>query len=190
VTSDPFHEAIPEPLIKLAFQTIAASPYTGLFLTRRPERAAAILAAASPDEQRLWKSKSLIGISAEGQPEFDARWAAIKPLAEAGWAVCASLSPLLEAITLPPDYLALSKWTVVYGEQGRHKDCRDMDPEWVRAIVRQCHGATPRMPVYVRQMARRGIIPMDILFHEYPSLPISRSQLPAHWDARWDLAKC
>ncbi len=177
VTSDPFHEAIPEPIIKLSFATIAASRYTGLFLTRRPERATAILSAASPQEQRLWKAKSLIGISAEGQPEFDARWAAIKPLAQSGWSVCASLSPLLEAITQPQDYLSLSVWTVAYGEQApRKKDARPCDPDWLRAIVRQCHGATPRVPVFVRQMAGRDTIPLDLLLHEFPALPISRSQ--------------
>jgi protein gp37 len=150
-----------------------------LFLTKRPKRAAAILAAASPDEQRLWKPKSLIGFSAEGQPEFDQRRAAMKPLAEAGWPVCASLAPLREPITLPPDYLSLAIWTIVYGEQGRHEDCRDCDPDWVRAVVKQCHGATQRIPVFVRQMARRETIPLDLLLHEFPSLPISRSQAPA-----------
>jgi protein gp37 len=175
VTSDPFHEAIPEPIIKLSFATIAASRYTGLFLTRRPERATALLSAASPDEQRLWKAKSLIGISAEGQSEFDERWAALKPLAEAGWSICASLSPLLGPIEFPADYLKLSIWTVAYGEQAtRKKDARPCDPDWLRSIVRQCHGATPRMPVFVRQMAGRDTIPLDLLLHEFPSLPITR----------------
>ena len=121
----------------------------------------------------MWKPKSLIGFSAGNQQWFDQRWAAIKPLAETGWAVCASLAPLIGPIVLPPDYLALSVWTIAYGEQTtRKKDARPMDPDWLRAIVRQCHGATPRMPVFIRQMAGRATIPLDLLFHEFPSLPL------------------
>lgn len=180
VTSDPFHEAVPVPIIKLGFQTIAASRYTGLYLTKRPERATKILSAASPDEQRLWKPKSLIGISAENQQWFDRRWAAIKPLAEDGWSVCASLAPLLGPIELPQDYLKLSVWTIAYGEQTtRKEDARPMKADWLRGIVRQCHSATPRIPVFIRQMSGRGTIPFDLLCHEYPALPIARSQAPS-----------
>ena len=179
IASDPFHEAIPEAIIRLAFATMAASPYTALYLTKRPERAAKIIAAASPDEQRLWKAKSIIGISAGDQKWFDKRWAVLKLLALDGWAVCASLAPLIKLIVLPQDYVELSAWTIVYGEQTkRKKDARPCDPDWLRAIVKQCHAATPPMPVFIRQMSGRRPIPFDLLFHEYPTLPIvGRSQV-------------
>lgn len=109
LTSDVCHESIPFPVTRLAFQTIAASGHVGMFCTKRCERMATLIANASAEEVRLWQPKSLLGFTAEGRREFAQRWAVMRPLAEAGWAVFASLSPLLERITLPDDFLALAR---------------------------------------------------------------------------------
>ena len=98
----------------------------------------------------------------------------MRELAEAGWFVYVALSPLLERITLPPDYLALGKrtWVIVNreGEQPVLDRCRDMDPMWVRAILDQCRAAG--IPFFLRGMAKGAPRPSDLRkLREFPSVP-------------------
>jgi protein gp37 len=166
--SDVCHEAIPPSITRLAFWSIAASRHVGMFCTKRVDRMAALIAAASAAEARLWKPKSLLGFSCFHQPSFDQRWRIMRALAEAGFAVYASLSPLLGPITLPDDYLALACWTIVSGEQGPHERVRDMDPAWARAVLKQCDDAA--IPFFLREMSKDEIIPNDLLRRDFPSL--------------------
>jgi protein gp37 len=168
--SDVCHEAIPPSITRLAFWSIAASRHLGMFCTKRVDRMAALMASATPEEARLWKPKSLLGFSCFDQPSFDQRWPIMRALAEAGFAVYASLSPLLGPITLPADYLALARWTIVSGEQGPHERVRDMDPAWARAVRDQCDQAG--IPFFLREMSRGEIIPNDLLRRDFPSLKL------------------
>jgi protein gp37 len=77
-----------------------------------------------------------LGFSAENQEEFDKRWASMKPLAESGWFVWASLEPLLGEIILPFSYCKLAKWTVTGGESG--PNARPSHPAWFRNIRDRC----------------------------------------------------
>ncbi len=167
--SDCFHEKIPTPIIHLGFWAIAASAHYGLFLTKRVERMAAIISAASPEEIQAWQPKSLLGFTAPGQREFDQRWPYMRALAEAGWFVFGSFSPLLEPIDLPPDYLELACWTIISGEQGDPKRVRDMKPEWAAAILDKCDQVG--MPFFFREMSSNApIIPTYLLRREFPVL--------------------
>ena len=120
--------------------TIALSDHIGLLLTKRTARMARYFAAQSPRTVDRWQSKLWLGFSAERQREFDARWQDMRPLADAGWLVFVSIAPMLGPVTLPPDFLALADrgWVIVAGEQGPHKHCRDMQPNWARVIRDQC----------------------------------------------------
>jgi protein gp37 len=83
-----------------------------------------------------------LGFSAGTQSHFDAMWAEMKPLAEAGWHIFASLEPLHEPIVLPADFLALREraWVIVGGESKGLPSSkpRPTHPAWVRALQRQC----------------------------------------------------
>jgi protein gp37 len=121
-----------------------------------------------------WQQKLLLGFSAETQKWFNHRWADLRPFADAGLFVYVALSPLLEQITLPPDFLALGQrtWVVVYGECNRWEParCRPVDANWVRAIRDQCRAAG--IPFFLRGMHTGAYIPPDLVnIRQFPSLP-------------------
>ena len=179
--SDVCHEKIPTPIIRLGFDAIAASRHFGMHCTKRCERMAEVIAAASADEVRLWQRRSLLGFTAPGQPEFDERWPLMRRLAEQGWMVYGSFSPLLGPIVPPDDYLQLACWTIVSGEQGDPKRVRDMRPEWAIAILDKCDRVG--MPFFFREMSDaatpnssglvksiRKTIPNVLLRRDFPAL--------------------
>lgn len=149
--------------------TIAATPHVGLILTRRVRRMSAYFCAApSPTTLRCWQRHFWLGTSAAHQSEFDAAWPDMRALAERGYIIFFSLAPMIGAITLPPDLLALGgrAWIVISGEQGRHEYCRDMDSDWARAIREQCREAGT--PLFVKLLARKQPIPLDLCIREFP----------------------
>ena len=167
--SDVCHEKIPTEITRLGFWAIAASRHFGMFCTKRVARMNALITAASAEEAQSWQPKSLLGFTAEGQREFNQRWPYMRELAERGWFVFGSFSPLLEPIALPPDYLSLACWTIVSGEQGDPKRVRDMNPDWAAAIFDSCDQAG--MPVFLREMSSNApIIPTYLLRRDFPSL--------------------
>jgi protein gp37 len=106
--------------------------------------------------------------SAGDQRWFERRWQLIKLLAEAGWLIGVSLQPMLEPIVLTPDFLALARWCICGGEQS--PGYREMDPDWARSLLRQCKGANPLLPIFVKQMARGWLPPDLLLFREFPQV--------------------
>jgi protein gp37 len=130
-------------------------------------------ASLDPRSVRRWQPKLLLGFSAEKQKWFDQRWADLRPFADAGWFVYVALSPLLELVTLPPDFVALGPrtWVVVYGECNRweRERCRPMEANWVRAIYDQCSAAG--IPFFLRGMPTGKFIPPDLVnLREFPLL--------------------
>jgi protein gp37 len=130
-------------------------------------------AAIDPRSVGRWQEKLLLGFSAENQECFDQRWADLRPFAEAGWFVYVALSPLLEHVTLPPDFVALGQrtWVIVYGECNRwdRASCRPMKANWVRAICDQCTPAG--IPFFLRGMPTGKHIPPDLTnLREFPKL--------------------
>jgi protein gp37 len=131
-------------------------------------------ASIPPRSVQRWQSKLLLGFSAENQKWFNRRWEHVRPLAEAGWFVHVALSPLLEPVTLPPDFLALGKrtWVIVYGECNRWEPerARPMEADWARAIYDQCRAAN--IPFFLRGMHTPGYIPPDLVNRrEFPVWP-------------------
>jgi len=166
--SDVFHERRPDETIGRVCATIALSDHIGLLLTKRTARMASYFAAQSPRTVDRWQSKLWLGFSAERQREFDTRWTNIRPLADAGWIIFVSIAPLIGPAQLPPDFLALRdrSWIIVAGEQGPHRLCRDMHPNWARAIRDQC--VASGIPFFMKQMARKEPIPPDLLVRQFP----------------------
>jgi len=168
--SDPFHEDRPKEIIDRALGTVVISRHIGLVLTKRTARMAEYFAAQSPHTVRLSQPKLWLGFSAENQECFDRRWTDVRPLAQAGWFVFVSIAPMLGLVTLLPDFLALGPrtWVIVSGEQKIPRTrCRDMDPDWARAVRDQCRKAGIRF--FVKQMAKGAYIPPDLQIREFPS---------------------
>jgi protein gp37 len=167
--SDLFHKDRPSEIIGRVCATIALADHIGLLLTKRSARMAEYFEALEQHTLRRWQPKLWLGFSAERQREFDTRWVHMRPLADAGWTIFASIAPMLGPVTLPSDFLALGDraWVIVAGEQGPHRAVRDMQPNWARAIRDQC--ATAGIAFFMKQMARREPIPPDLLIRQFPA---------------------
>ena len=174
--SDCFHEKIPTEIIHLGFDAIAASRHYGMFCTKRCERVPEVIAGATAEEVRLWRPKCLLGFTAENQECFDLRWPYMRMLAEQGWMVFGSFSPLLKLITPPDDYFNLACWTIVSGEQGDPTRTRDIKPEWAEAMLDKCDRVG--MPFFFRENSSHQpqIIANKLQRRDFPSLPVARSQ--------------
>jgi protein gp37 len=164
--ADVFDPAWPTAVIDRTLGTLALSDHLGLVLTRHPGRMVEYLSAANRLER--WGRKFLVGFSAENQRCFDARWALMRPLAEAGWTTFVSLGPMLGPVTLPADFRTLAKWVIVSGEQGKGILCRDLDPAWARAVRDEC--AESGTPVWLKQLARKEPIPPYLWLRQLPLL--------------------
>jgi protein gp37 len=174
VDGDLFLEGRPKEDIDRICRTLAASKHIGLLCSKYTSQMAAFFAALDSRTVRRWQQKLLLGFSAETQKWFNHRWADLRPFADAGWFVPVALSPLLERITFPPDFLALGKrtWVVVYGECNRWEPerCRPMDADWVLAVLKQCEEAG--IPFFLRGMHTGAYIPPYLVkLRQFPSLP-------------------
>ena len=167
---DLFAEDRPTEIINDVCQIIALSAHLGLLLTKRTARMAEFFATLDPRTVRRWLPKLWLGFSAENQEWFDARWSDVRPLADAGWFVFVSIAPMIGPVILPPDFLAPGRraWVIVAGEQGPHRACRIMQPNWARALRDQC--AASSIPFFLKQMSKKEPIPPDLLIREFPSL--------------------
>jgi len=158
---DLFHPKIPARFIVDVLEVMAACPrYTFQVLTKRPERMAALLFGEVGGNDYL--PNVWLGFSAENQETFDERWAYMRPLAEAGWVVWASLEPLLSCIILSDDYLRLSQWTVAGGESG--PGARPTDDLWFRLVRDQCEAAGVKF--FMKQITQNG---RKVPFGSWPS---------------------
>ena len=104
--SDPFYPKHRPEAIHRLLENVALSKHIGQVLTKYPEQ----MVAYFSDKPAWWRDRFWLGFSAGDQLWFNRRWERMRPLAEQGWTVFASLQPLLEHVTLPPDFLALAKW--------------------------------------------------------------------------------
>jgi protein gp37 len=134
----------PDKIITRVCATIASSDHIGELLTKRTRRMAEYFTALDPRTVARWQPHLWLGFSAENQEWFGRRWADMRQLAERGWFIFVSIAPMIGPVILPDDFRALGKrtWVIVAGEQGKHVDCRDMDPDWAcraRSMQRGWH---------------------------------------------------
>jgi protein gp37 len=167
---DLFVTGRPKEDIDKVCMTIAASQHIGILCTKYTKEMAAYLSALDPHTVRLWQQKMWLCFSAEDQKCFDQRWADLRPFAETGWFVFTSLSPLLEQIWLPDDFLKLGRWVVVNGEceQINPKECRPMETAWARALGAQCRASG--IPFFMRAMQSGEYVQPDLHIREFPSV--------------------
>jgi protein gp37 len=165
-----FYEKHADADIARICETIALSDHIGLLLTKRTARMATYFSKQSRLMVRQWQKKLWLGCSAEDQECFDLRWPDIRALAEAGWFVWVSIAPMLEPMTLPPDFVALGKrtWVIVGGEQAPKARFRPMDPEWALAILAQCRAAG--IPFFMRGMHTGAYTPLKLQIRQFPSV--------------------
>ncbi len=129
--SDVFHKDVPDSYVGQIFDVMeCASWHIYQLLTKRPERLARFVRArygGAPAPAHIWLGTSVEDARVAGRIRHLQRTPAIVRFL--------SCEPLLG----PLDDLDLSDihWVIVGGESGRRH--RFMDPEWVRAIRRQCH---------------------------------------------------
>jgi protein gp37 len=168
--SDLFHEDRPNDVIDRVCATIATSDHIGLLLSKRTRRMTDYFITQPLRAVHRWQAKLLLGFSAERQQEFDRRWGDMCALADAGWIVFVSIAPMIGPVQMPDDFLAFGKrvWVIVAGEQGKHAECRDMNPNWARAIRDQCEAAG--IPFFMKQMSKGKPIPPDLQIREFPSV--------------------
>jgi protein gp37 len=104
------------------------SSLTWLILTKRPQNILKML----PDDWVDGWDHVVLGVSVENQTEADRRIPIL--LAVPARRRFISFEPLLDAITLHPEWLADGRlsWGIIGGESGT--GARPMDPAWARAI--------------------------------------------------------
>jgi protein gp37 len=166
---DLFVEGRPKEDIDQVLRTIARSKNIGLLCTKYTRQMVDHLATLDAKTVRLWRQKFWLIFSAEEQEWFDRRWADMRALAEAGWFVGVSISPMLGPVKLPPDFLALGKWAIVNGEceQITPELCRPMEADWARGVRDQCKSAG--IPFFMRAMHSGAYVPPDLFKREIPS---------------------
>lgn len=97
--------------------------------------------------RRLW-----LGFSAERQKEFDERWPAMRPLADAGWTIFVSHEPALGPITYPRDFLTLGKRAQVIAGGMSGNDATPALASWFRHDRDQC--ACAGVPFFFKQWGK------------------------------------
>ena len=136
--ADLFHRDVPDPFIETVFVEMNNRPHlTFQVLTKRPERIRPWYAASVFGLSAIgWPSNVWIGTTVEDQQRADERIPALLRVPAAVRFL--SCEPLLSAVVLPPDFLALGQrgWCIGGGESGPH--ARPTHPAWARALRDQC----------------------------------------------------
>src|SRR5262249_51161714 len=162
--TDLFHPGRPREAIDRILEGVAISPHIiGLIVVKYCQELVEYFSA----KPAWWRRRFWLVFSAGDQTFWDLRWRIMRPLAEAGWMVGTSIAPMLEQVTLPPDFLRLGRWVICGGEQ--HPGHRWMHPDWVRSLLHQCKTADPPLPLFVKQMTS-GWLPPDLLYREFPKV--------------------
>ena len=137
---DLFYEKVEDLWIAAILHAMkAATQHQYQVLTKRPDRAARIL--ASVPAQPNW----LIGTSVEDQKRADERLAHLRAIARQGWRTFVSYEPAIG----PVDWSGWEfiKWMISGGESG--PDARPSHPDWHRATRDWC--AAHGVPYFFKQ---------------------------------------
>lgn len=175
--SDLFHEDVPFWHIDQVFEIMIRCPqHTFLVLTKRASRMEEYFASTGNRVDYLLKHPGIqIGISAENQEYFDARYPSLVRIPAAVRFV--SAEPLLGPIRLPE--ARRIQWIIAGGESGA--EARPMDPQWCRDLLRQARDQD--IAFFMKQMGTvwagqheatsskggdPGEWPADLRIREYP----------------------
>lgn len=152
--SDLFHEAIPDEFLWEIFGVMhRAQRHIFQVLTKRPERMRQALMAWEINLGFFVPRNIWLGVSAEDQPTFDARWSYLEKCPAALRFL--SLEPLLGPIdirrSLPHSKggcgLVSVHWVIAGGESG--PNARPSHPDWFRSVRDQCQAVD--VPFFFKQ---------------------------------------
>lgn len=144
IWSDLCHDAVPRSFIALAFAVMRRCPqHIFIVPTKRTRRMADFIAAQKPLRPL---PNVILMTTVEDRPRED-RVAEL--LRCRGWRLGLSCEPLLEYISLPPEFLLLRDraWVICGGESGTQ--ARPMHPDWARLLHDQC--ADAGVPFFFKQ---------------------------------------
>ena len=160
---DFFDNRVPSAWRTEAWDTIRACQHLDwLILTKRPQNVKKLL---PPDWGIAGWPHVWLGVTVEDMVEARRRVPVLLGIpARIHWLSC---QPLLEPLTLSP-WLGRGRidWIVVGGETGSVY-ARPMHPAWARDLREQCQ--TRGASFFLKQMARRAPIPVDLLVREWPT---------------------
>ncbi len=128
---DLFHDAVPAAVVDAVLAVAALKPEQRLILlTKRPERAAELLAGP--------KARPNIWVGASVAHDRDAAEAAphLRALHLAGWRTMVSYEPALGAVDWDANGLDFLDWLISGGESG--PNARPTHPDWHRAALSFC----------------------------------------------------
>ena len=126
-----FHDAVPAAVVDAVLAVAALKPEQRLILlTKRPERAAQLLAGPQA-RHNVWVGASVAHDrdAAEAAPH-------LRALHQAGWRTMVSYEPALGAVDWDAHGLAFLDWLISGGESG--PDARPTHPDWHRAALSFC----------------------------------------------------
>lgn len=148
--ADLFHHDVPAAFILKMLDVMASRPqHTFQILTKRPERAVALVRLAREEWQGHLKRQDLFpdnvwfGVTCENQKLLDKRLPILMQIpAKVRWL---SVEPMLGPIRLPENCGV--DWIVVGGESG--PNARPMNPAWARSLRDQCRNQA--IPYFFKQ---------------------------------------
>lgn len=127
-----------------------------LLLTKRPENWGKHAPWHDHDvPENVW-----LGVTAEDQPHFDARWHHIRDIKARVHFV--SYEPALGKLSMPRT--KTPNWVICGGESGAN--ARMMDPAWARNLRDEC--AAEGIAFFMKQMTGKRPIPEDLMVREFP----------------------
>ena len=128
---DLFHDAVPATVVDAVLAVAALKPEQRLILlTKRPERAAELLAGPKP-LPNVW-----VGASVAHDRDADNAAGPLRELAADGWPTLVSYEPALGPVDWAAHDFAFLRWIISGGESGQH--ARPTHPDWHRATRDFC----------------------------------------------------
>lgn len=143
---------------KEAWDIVMSTPHTYQILTKRVENIIDRLPCKEDGvmDQPFVPDNVWLGISAENQDEFDARWPVMESLPVNHFVRFISAEPLIGPIDMRGwlgNDIHLPSWVIIGGESGndngkyRYRECK---LEWIEDLIEQCKEAG--VPVFVKQL--------------------------------------
>lgn len=149
--TDHFHESVTDEMFTQVIGWMSKAPAaTWQLVTKRPERAVALLGAALEKHWESWPRIHLLA-TAEDQRRADERVPDLLNAASMVELVGLSMEPLLGPVDIP--FIDQLGWVIVGGESGTGaRPCHD---DWICDIIEQATDA--RVPVFVKQLGAQPV---------------------------------
>ena len=160
--ADVFDKAAPAGARDDLWRRIEETPdMDWLLLTKRIENVRKFIPPAWREEP-YWPRNIWLGVTAENQEAFDARWPVLQSIPAAVRFI--SYEPAIGALTFRPEDVEGLHWLICGGESGA--SFRYMPEEWADEVRFDCGLAG--VAFFMKQMAGNGEIPERLQVREFP----------------------